>query len=107
FKHLVYGLRAMFSMFKNEELLLALPPIKSSKALPVVLSQQEVKTLLKTPKLLKHRILFAIVYDCGLRISEVLNLKIEDLDFDRKQIHIKQSKHKKDRYVPMSNLMIR
>lgn len=107
FKHLVYGLRAMFSMFKNEELLLALPPIKSSKALPVVLSQQEVKTLLKTPKLLKHRILFAIIYDCGLRISEVLNLKIEDLDFDRKQIHIKQSKHKKDRYVPMSNLTIR
>lgn len=107
FKHLVYGLRTMFMMFKNEELLLALPSIKASKALPVVLSQQEVKLLLKTPKLLKHRILFALIYDCGLRISEAINLRIEDLDFDRRQIHIRQSKHKKDRYVPISQLTIR
>ncbi len=107
FKHLVYGLRTMFTMFKNKELYLALPSIKSSKALPVVLSQKEIKTLLNTPKLLKHKVLFAVIYDCGLRISEVINLKIVDLDFDRKQIHIRQSKHKKDRYVPMSSLTIR
>jgi len=107
FKHLVYGLRTLFAMFKNEELLLALPSISNSKALPVVLSQQEIKTLLFAPKLLKHRILFGLIYDCGLRISEVINLKIEDLDFNRKLIHIKQSKHKKDRYVPISPLTIR
>ncbi len=107
FKHLVYGLRTLFAMFKNEELLLALPSISNSKALPVVLSQQEIKTLLFAPKLLKHRILFGVIYDCGLRISEVINLKIEDLDFNRKLIHIKQSKHKKDRYVPISPLTIR
>lgn len=107
FKHLVYGLRTLFAMFKNEELLLALPSISSSKALPVVLSQQEVKILLKSPKLLKHRVLFAVIYDCGLRISEVINLKVEDMDFNRKLIHIRQSKHKKDRYVPISPLTIR
>ncbi|MCW3808133.1 tyrosine-type recombinase/integrase [Plebeiibacterium marinum] len=107
FKHLVYGLRTLFTMFKNQELYLALPSIKGSKALPVVFSQQEIKTLLNTPKLLKHRVLFAVIYDCGLRISEVVNLRIEDLDFDRKQIHIRQSKHKKDRYVPMSDLTIK
>lgn len=107
FKHLVYGLRVLFAMFKNEELLLALPSISASKALPVVLSQQEVKTLLATPKLLKHRVLFAIIYDGGLRIAELINLRIEDVDMDRKQIHIRQSKHKKDRYVPISSLTIR
>jgi len=107
FKHLVYGLRAMFSMFKNEKLFLSLPSIAKSKTLPVVFSQGEIKLILKTPKLLKHRILFAIIYDCGLRIQEAINLKITDVDFDRQQVHIRQSKHKKDRYVPVSPLVLR
>lgn len=107
FKHLVYGLRTLFAMFKNEELLLALPSISKNKALPVVLSQQEIKYLLKSPKLLKHRILFAVIYDCGLRISEAVNLRIEDFDQDRKLIHVRESKYKKDRYVPISMLAIR
>jgi site-specific recombinase XerD len=106
FKHLVYGLRTLFSMFKNEKLYLALPPISGSKALPVVFSQAEIKLILKTPKKLKHRVLFATIYDCGLRISEVVNLKISDIDFDRQRVHVRQSKHKKDRYVPISPLTI-
>ena len=107
FKHLVYGLRTMFSMFKNEKLYLALPPISGSKALPVVFSQAEVRLILKTPKKLKHQVLFAVTYDCGLRISEVINLQITDVDFDRKRVHVRQSKHKKDRYVPISPLTIK
>jgi integrase/recombinase XerD len=107
FKHLVYGLRTMFSIFKNEDLLLSLPSIAGSKALPVVFSQQEIIQILKTPKLLKHRVLFAVIYDCGLRISEVINLKITDIDFDRHKVHIRQSKHKKDRYVPVSAIALR
>jgi site-specific recombinase XerD len=107
FKHLVYGLRTLFSMFKNEKLYLALPPVSGSKALPVVFSQAEIRLILKTPKLLKHRVLFAITYDCGLRISEVANLKISDIDFDRKMVHVRQSKHKKDRYVPISPLTLK
>ncbi len=107
FKHLVYGLRTLFSMFKNEKLYLALPPVSGSKALPVVFSQPEIKLILKTPGLLKHRVLFSVIYDCGLRISEAVNLKISDIDFDRKQVHVRQSKHKKDRYVPVSPLTIR
>jgi len=107
FKHLVYGLRTLFSMFKNEKLYLTLPPVQGSKALPEVFSQPEVRLILKTPKLLKHRVLFSVTYDCGLRISEVINLKITDIDFDRQQVHIRQSKHKKDRYVPVSPLTIK
>lgn len=107
FKHLVYGLRTLFSMFKNETLYLALPPVSRSKALPVVFSQPEVKLVLKTSGLLKHRVLLAVTYDCGLRISEVINLKITDIDFDRKMVHVRQSKHKKDRYVPVSPLTLK
>lgn len=107
FKHLVYGLRTMFSMFKNEKLFLRMPSIAKSNALPVVFSQEEIRLILKTPKMLKHRVLFAVIYDCGLRIQEAINLKITDVDFDRKQVHIRQSKHKKDRYVPVSPLVLR
>ena len=107
FKHLVYGLRTLFAMFKNEKLLLSLPSISRSKTLPVVLSQQEIKLVLKTPALLKHRVLFAVIYDCGLRISEAINLKITDVDFDRCLVHVRQSKHKKDRYVPVSSHTLR
>lgn len=107
FKHLVYGLRTLFAMFKQEELLLNLPAISHNKTLPVVFSQQEIIQLLKAPKLLKHRVLFAVIYDCGLRISEVINLKIQDVDFDRQMVHIRESKHKKDRYVPVSSHTLR
>ena len=107
FKHLVYGLRTLFAMFKQEELLLNLPAISHNKALPVVFSQQEIIQILKTPKLLKHRVLFAVIYDCGLRISEAINLRIQDVDFDRQLVHIRQSKHKKDRYVPVSSHTLR
>lgn len=107
FKHLVYGLRTLFSMFKNEKLFLALPSVSGSKALPVVFSQPEIRLILRTPGLLKHRILFAVIYDCGLRISEAINLKISDIDFDRSRVHVRQSKHKKDRYVPVSRLTVK
>jgi integrase/recombinase XerD len=107
FKHLVYGLRTLFTLFDREELLLELPSISSNKALPVVLSQEEVKRLLLAPGLLKHRVLFALVYDCGLRISEAIKLEIADVDFDRKTVHIRQSKCKKDRYVPVSAMTLR
>lgn len=107
FKHLVYGLRTMFGMFNNEKLLVNLPSIAQSKALPVVFSCREIKLILKTPKLLKHRVLFALIYDCGLRISEAINLRITDVDFNRKRVHIRESKHKKDRYVPVSSMVLR
>jgi integrase/recombinase XerD len=107
FKHLVYGLRTMFSMFNNEKLYLSLPSIKRKRVLPAVFSHSEIRQILKTPKLLKHRVLFATIYDCGLRISEVINLKITDVDFDRQLVHIPESKCKKDRYVPVSSLVLR
>lgn len=107
FKHLVYGLRTLFGMYGREKLLLQLPSISNGNTLPVVLSRQEIIRLLKAPALLKHRVLFGVVYDCGLRISEAINLKISDVDFDRKQVHIRQSKFKKDRYVPISDIALR
>jgi site-specific recombinase XerD len=107
FKHTVYGLRFLL---KGEELpyeYLRLPEIKQEKKLPTVLSKEEVWRMLKVAKLLKHRILIGLLYGCGLRCMEVRSLRLSDLDFDRKQLKVVQGKGKKDRYVPLSEHLIR
>jgi len=107
FKFTVYALRFAYRIEGMKDKRIELPTIKHSKKLPVVLSQEEVRRLLKAPKLLKHRILIALLYGCGLRCFEVRNLKIADLDFDRKMLHVKEGKGKKDRYVPLADILIR
>jgi integrase len=107
FKHLVYGLRQLYRIYGQKEMELALPEIEYPDTLPVVLSKEEVKRLILTPKYQKHRLIIGTIYDGGLRISELINLQIKDVDFDRKTIHIRQSKYKKDRYVPISTMLVR
>lgn len=107
FKHLVYGLRKLYKLYEKDELNLVLPSINRPQKLPVVLSEEEMKRLLKAPKELRDRILLGIIYDTGMRISEAASLLIEDVDLDRKQVFIRQSKNKRDRYVPLSAHMAR
>ena len=107
FKHCVYGLRFLL---KSEDLpydYLRLPSIKHEKKLPVVLSKEEVWAMLQGAKLLKHKILIGLLYGCGLRCMEARSVRLQDLDFDRKQLKIVQGKGKKDRYVPLSEHLIR
>lgn len=107
FKHTVYGLRYAYRIYGMKEKQVILPCIERPKKLPVVLSCKEVKQLLKTPKLLKHRLVLAMLYGCGLRCFELRNLQLKDLDFDRRMLHIRQGKGRKDRYVPLSEMQIR
>lgn len=106
FKHTLYGLRFAYRVAGLEPRLIALPSLKHSKKLPVVLNLDEMKLLLKTPQLLKHRMVIAMIYGCGLRRSELLNIKLEDVDFERKMLHIREGKGKKDRYVPLGNNLV-
>ncbi len=71
--------------------------------LPTVLSEEEVSRILKQIKNLKHRCIIFLVYSAGLRLSEVVNLKISDIDSDRKIIHVEQGKGKKDRISLLSD----
>ena len=107
FKFTVYGLRFAYRVFGLKDKRIELPEIKHTKKLPLVLSQQEVRRLLKAPKLLKHKILIGLLYGCGLRCFEVRYLKLADLDFDRKQLHVRNGKGKKDRYDPLGEMLIR
>jgi integrase/recombinase XerD len=105
FKHAVYGLRYYYRLQGDNKRAIALPSLKKEAKLPVILNRSELKELFRTPLLLKHRILLSLIYSAGLRASEVVNLKIADIDFERKTIHIHQSKFKKDRIVPLSEIM--
>lgn len=105
FKQAVYGLRHWYRLFGMEEKAIQMPSIKKEETLPVVLSKEECKELFKAPRLLKHRFLLAFAYSAGLRMNELRMLKIADVDLHRKQIHIKQGKGKKDRYVALSNIL--
>jgi site-specific recombinase XerD len=82
-----------------------LPSLKKEAKLPVILNRSELKELFAAPTLLKHRILLTLIYSAGLRSQEAINLKLADIDFERKTIHIRQSKYKKDRIVPLSQIM--
>lgn len=67
--------------------------------LPEVLSEEEVKAILDATENLKHKAILMTIYSAGLRISEVINLKIKDIDSQRMQIRVEQGKGKKDRYT--------
>ena len=105
FKHTVYGLRLLFRIYDREDKAIRLPSLKREAPLPVVLSMKECRQLFKSGKMLKHRILLCLIYSAGLRQKEVRNLQQRDIDFDRMQIHIRKTKYRKERYVPLSPLI--
>jgi integrase/recombinase XerD len=74
--------------------------------LPNVLSKEEVRQILQAPANLKHRAMLSLIYACGLRRSELLNLRPSDVDSKRGILVIRQSKGKKDRIAPLPEKII-
>lgn len=75
---------------------------KREKKLPTVLSMLEVQRLLGAIQNLKHKVILTLVYSSGLRVGEVVKLKLQDVDPIRRTLHIRQSKGRKDRYTVLS-----
>jgi site-specific recombinase XerD len=76
--------------------------MKKPSTIPEVLSVEEVQRFLNTFTNLKHKAIFSLCYSAGLRVGEVINLTISNIDSDRMQIRISQAKGKKDRYSILS-----
>lgn len=70
---------------------------KRNKKLPIVLSHSEIKEIIEATNNSKYKLMISLGYACGLRVSEVINLKVSDLDIDELVVHIKGAKGKKDR----------
>ena len=102
FKHTVYGLRFFFRLYDLEDRVLRLPIVKNDRKLPIVLSRKELRRLFKAPLRLKQRVMLSLIYSSGLRVSELCNLKNNDIDSDRMLIRVKKSKGNQDRYVVLS-----
>jgi integrase/recombinase XerD len=75
---------------------------KSEKKLPKVIDNELILNQLSKIKNIKHKAILTLTYSVGLRVSEIINLKIEDIDSKRMLIHIKNAKGRKDRIVPLS-----
>lgn len=79
-----------------------IPLPRYEEKLPIILSKTEVKALLEAPRNLKHRTILATMYGAGLRVSEVTNLKVPDLDRERRVIWVRGGKGHKDRQVMLA-----
>jgi site-specific recombinase XerD len=80
-----------------------LPRPRKDNKLPVVLSKEEIVKIIEAENNPKHRILIMLLYSSGVRVSEAVKIKREDVDFNRKTIYVRQGKGRKDRYTVLSD----
>ena len=94
-------------VLKQERMFLDVPRPKKPSLLPKAISAQDIKKMLDTIQNLKHSLMLRLCYGMGLRVSEIVNLKVMDIDSVRMQVLVRQGKGKKDRYVilPQSVLL--
>ncbi len=103
----VNAVKLFFSVIEHKNLdpdLIHRP--KRMKLLPNVLSKEEVKMILNAHRNIKHKAMLSLIYSCGLRCGELLNLRPTDVDSNRKVLIIRQSKGRKDRIAPLSEKII-
>ncbi|PKP20217.1 MAG: integrase [Bacteroidetes bacterium HGW-Bacteroidetes-21] len=105
---LVNALKLFFRVIVKSPIdIMSIERPRTRKKLPNVLSIDEVSAILKANKNFKHKTMLSIIYSCGLRRSEALNLKPSDIDSKRNILTIKNAKGNKDRVVPISDKMIK
>jgi integrase/recombinase XerD len=91
---------------KKEKLFFEIPRPKKPLQLPKILNETELKRLFNAASNLKHKAILFLAYSAGLRVSEVINLRLQDIDREREQLFVHCSKGKKDRYVRLSPLVL-
>ena len=103
----ITGLKFLFATtLDHPELLTKMQAVHEPRKLPVILSREEVARLLAAVDNLKHQTALAVAYGAGLRASEVVSLKISDIDSQRMTLRIEQGKGSKDRYAMLSPVLL-
>ena len=107
----ITGMRFFFEVtLDRPELMKKMSPVRIERKLPVVLSAEDVRVLLKAAPGIKYQAAFAVGYGAGLRAGEVVSLKVPDIDRERKVLRVEQGKGRKDRYAmlsPTTNQLLR
>ena len=96
--------KEMFNANINLEFLF---PSRKPEKLPIIISKTEVDNIINNANNIKHKSMIALTYSAGLRIGELINLKIVDIDSSRMIIHVKAAKGNKDRIVPLSEKLLK
>ena len=101
------GLKFFFDItLGHGELMAKMQPVKVPRTLPVVLSPQEVSRLLGAARNVKHQAALSVAYGAGLRASEVIALKVGDVDSQRMTLRVEQGKGRKDRYALLPPILL-
>jgi integrase/recombinase XerD len=101
------GLKFFFDITLGRiELMARMQPVKVPRTLPVVLSPQEVARLIAAARNIKHQVALSVAYGTGLRVSEVVGLKVTDVDSQRMTLRVEQGKGRKDRYAMLSPVLL-
>lgn len=107
FNQAICALRFLYGVtLERPEMVARVPYAKREKRLPAILSPEEVGRLLEAVEDPKHRLVLATVYAAGLRVSEVVALRVSDIDSDRMTIQVRQGKGRKDRLVMLSPVLL-
>jgi integrase len=105
--HSLTALRFLFMVtLRKPNVVIHLPFVREPRKLPVVLSPEEVARLLEAAPSLKYKAALSVAYGAGLRASEVISLKVGDIDSARMVIRVEQGKGRKDRYVMLSRYLL-
>ena len=91
------AIKYAFSNILDKDLTLKIKRPKKEERIPTVLTKEETKALLDALETKKSRLMISLIYACGFRVSELLNLKIKDLNLDEKTGYVRQGKGRKDR----------
>ena len=103
----ITGLRFFFEVTVNRpELLAKMRAVRVARTLPVILSREEVSRLIDGARTLKHRTALSVAYGAGLRVSEVVALKVGDIDSTRMLLRVEQGKGQKDRYALLPPILL-
>jgi len=101
------GLKFLFeTTLDHPELMVKVHAVHEPRKLPVVLSREEVARLLAAAENIKHQTALSVAYGAGLRASEVVSLKISDVDSQRMTLRVEQGKGSKDRYAMLSPVLL-
>ena len=103
----ISGLKFFFGVtLSHPELVAKLQPVHLPRKLPVILSPDEVKRLIAAAGNLKHQTALALAYATGLRVNEIVTLKVGDIDSQRMTLRVEQGKGQKDRYAMLSPVLL-
>lgn len=103
----ISGLKFFFDItLDHAELMARMQPVHLPRTLPVILSREEVARLIEAAGNLKHQTALSVAYGAGLRVSEVVALKVGDVDSQRMTLRIEQGKGQKDRYAMLSPVLL-